>query len=564
MLSRLKVLNLAVVEEAEAVFAGGLNVLTGETGAGKSVLMGALELSTGSRADSSVVRDGAAEARVEASFAIDQSSPVHGMLSDAGLTPCEDGELLIRRTVSAAGGGKVWINDSLSTVATLRRIGAVLVDVHGPRSSQKLLEGSCQREMLDAFGAISRDAYSAEWAALVSIREKIASLEAADVSDDALDLLRYQVGELEAAGLSDDDETLEERHAAAAHAAEVVEGANAITDAIGGDSGAVEAISRLQPTFASLARHFPEAAEWGATAEEITTRLQDLSREIADAAAKLDAEPGLLSELDDRLGVVNRLRRKYLKGTDRSVASLLKVLEEKSAKLAEIESRSTVLEQLRSDESAAMVRVADAGAELSARRAAAAKALASAVTRELRDLGFRQAKFSVRVDPSEPDATGCDTIVYMFEPNPGEPARPLADIASSGEIARVMLALKGAAGGTGADTLVFDEIDANIGGETGGIVGEKMRTVAAGRQVIAITHLPQCAARADRHLVVSKAVSGGRTRTSVKAVEGAEREAEIVRMLGSGAASKAAARHAEELLSSASSGHRSRRAAPRA
>ena len=549
---------MAVVEKAEAVFAEGLNVLTGETGAGKSVLMGALELATGSRADSSIVRDGAAEARVEACFRPGEASGVADFLAAAGLPPCEDGELIVRRTISASGGGRVWINDSPATVATLRRLGAMLVDIHGPRASHALLEGARQREILDSFGSVSREQYSAAWAELCDIRDRIASLEAEGDGSEAIDLLKYQVGELEGADLTDEDETLDERHAAAAHAEEIVEDANSITEAIGGDGGAAETLARLQPLFASMSRHFPDAAKWGGEAEELTLRLQELSREIADAAAKIDPEPGALKELDDRLSTVNRLKRKYLKGGERSVAALMKVLEEKSGRLAALESRDSALEKLRADESAAAVRVADAGAELSAHRAAAAKTLSSAVTRELRDLGFLQSRFTVRVEPCEPEASGCDRIVYWLEPNPGEAARPLADIASSGEIARVMLAIKSvAAAKDEVGTLVFDEIDANIGGETGRVVGEKMKAVAEGRQVIAITHLPQCAACADRHLVVSKAVSGGRTKTSVVAADGAAREREIGRMLGADGKSAAAMSHAKELLRKTKTKHRS-------
>jgi len=558
MLGRLTVSDLAVVEKAEAVFAEGLNVLTGETGAGKSVLMGALGLATGSRSDSSMVRDGAAEARVEACFRPGASGSVASLLAEAGLPPCEDGELVVRRTISASGGGRVWINDSPATVATLRKLGAMLVDVHGPRANHALLENARQREILDSFGAVARERYAAAWSELCGIREKIASLEAEGANADAIDLLKYQVGELGAAALTEEDETLDERHAAAAHAEEIVEDANAITEAIGGDGGAAETLARLQPLFSSMSKHFPEAAKWGGEAEELTVRLQELSREIADAAARIDPEPGALKELDDRLTEVNRLKRKYLKGGERDVAALIRVFEEKSAKLAELESRDSVLEALRKDEPAAAKRVAAAGAELTARRTAAAKRLSAAVTRELRDLGFLQSRFAVRVEPCAPEPSGCDRIVYWFEPNPGEAARPLADIASSGEIARVMLAIKSvAAAKDEVGTLVFDEIDANIGGETGRVVGEKMKAVAKGRQVIAITHLPQCAACADRHLVVSKTVSGGRTKTSVVAAEGEAREREIGRMLGADGKSEAAMGHARELLKKTKTKHRS-------
>ena len=555
MLSRLTVTNLAIVEKAEVCFGPGLNVLTGETGAGKSVLMGALDLVLGARADSSVVRDGAKEARVEAEFTVDGASAriVRGILDDAGLPGEEDGLLVIRRTVGAGGTGRVWVNDCAATVATLKKLGRALVDIHGPRSNQRLLEEAFQRETLDACGGVDLKDYAKAWSGLVDVRAEIARLEGEGASEDELDLLRYQVGELEEAGLSPDDDEIAAKHAAAAHAEEIVESANEITEALGGDEGAAELVSRLQPKFAAIARHMPEAAEWAAEAEDLTLKIQELSRSVADAASRIDADPEALAELDARLATVNRLKRKYLKGAgDSGVAELLQVLEDKRGRLARMEGREERLAELRRAESAAEAKVRSAGAALTGKRRSAAARLAKAVTRELRDLGFLQAKFSVELAATEPSACGCDKVRYMFEPNPGEAARELASIASSGEIARVMLALKGVmASHDGVDVLVFDEIDANIGGETGRVVGEKMQAVARLHQVLAITHLPQSAVYASRHLVVSKAVSGGRTRTHIEEATGERRVAEIARMLGGEGATPVVRRHAQELLDNA-------------
>lgn len=528
MLHRLTVSNLAVVEKAEAEFAPGLNVLTGETGAGKSVLMGALSLVLGGRADASLVRDGAKEAEVEADF----------------------GDRVIRRTVSANGHSRAWIDDEAASVADLKSLGRTLVDVHGPRSNQLLLEEPFQRGTLDAFGGVKTAPYAKAWSALADVRGRIDALVKDTADDDTMDLLRYQVGELSEAGLSADDEDLAERHAAAAHAEEIVEGANEMTEALGGDDGAAALIAKLQPRFAAVAKHFPEADNWAKEADDLTVRIEELSRTIADAASRLDGDPAEFEEMDARLGVISRLKRKYLKGGG-SVADLIRVFEEKKERLESLEGRDGKLAELRAAESAAAKEVSAAGAVLTKARAAAGTRLAKAVTAELHDLGFLKAKFSVRLEKSGPDATGCDRVVYLFEPNPGEAARPLADIASSGEIARVMLAVKAVTASHDATgTLVFDEIDANIGGETGRVVGEKMRAVARGRQVIAITHLPQSAVCGERHLVVSKSVSGGRTRTAITPVEGAERVAEIARMLGGEKITSVARRHAEELLGS--------------
>ena len=553
MLVRLSVANLAIVEKAEAEFSPRLTVLTGETGAGKSVLMSALELVLGGRADSSVVRDGEKEARVEAEFAFpgdERAGAVNALLDEAGIL-CSDSMLIVRRTVSASGGGRVRINDCAATVATLKKLGRLLVDIHGPRANQKILEECFQRDALDSFGGIGAGDYAPAWAILQDVRARRASLLSSDASADEQDLLKYQVGELEGASLSADDEGLAERHAAAAHAGEILEASASVTEVLGGDGGVADQLVRLRPALLSLARRFPAAEAWVGEIDDVILRLQELSRSVADAVSALDADPGALAELDERLTEINRLARKYLPASPagEAVQALLAVLERKRARLSEIERRDELLAELAGKEAQAQAAVVAAGAIRTKQRRAAARKLAAAVTEGLRNLGFLQAKFSVEIEPAEPAPHGCDRIVYMFEPNPGEAARPLADIASSGETARVMLALKSVLSSHDAtDVLVFDEIDANIGGEVGGVVGAKMRDLARVHQVIAITHLPQSAVYGDRHLVVSKAVSAGRTRTHIVEAAGESRVKEIARMLGGERSTSVVLRHAQELL----------------
>lgn len=554
MLKRLTVSNLAVVEKAEAEFCPGLNVITGETGAGKSVLMGALDLVLGGRADASVVRDGAKEAEVEAVFELGLERKVGG-----GET-C----VTVRRTVTAQGRSRAWIDDESVTVAELKELGAQLVDIHGPTANQRLAEEDFQRKALDAFGGVDLAArgrkegaksYAELFAWLAELRTQISDLKSSG-GEDELDMLRFQVNELESAELTEDDETLSERHAAAAHAEEIVENANAVTEALGGDQSAAEILVALHPRFREMAKHLPAAEAWAAEAEDLTVRIQELSRTVADAASKLDVGEEDLEELDTRLTLINRLLRKYEKGIGNQgsgVGGLLELLEAKKAKLDALEHCEERVAELEAKIAVADKAVRTAGAELTKKRRAAAEKLSKAVTAELKDLGFLQAKFFVALEPIEPEAHGMDRVVYMFEPNPGEAARPLAAIASSGEIARVMLALKTCTSQTSqtfqtSQTLVFDEIDANIGGEVGKIVGEKMRMVAKSHQVIAITHLPQSAVCGERHLVVSKAVAGGRTKTRISEVDGEDRVAEIARMLGGEKLTSVVKRHAEELL----------------
>lgn len=550
MLTRLSVRNLAIVESADVEFGGGLTVITGETGAGKSVLMGALELVLGARADVSTVRDGAKEARIEAEFAV--PGVVDAFLDAAGLPPCEDGVLLVRRAISATGGGRVHVNDAATTVQTLRALGKLLVDVHGPNDHQSLLEEGFQRGVLDAHGRLDTSAYAAAWARLADLRAQRADLQGddADVAE-TCERLRYAVDELDAAQLTpEDDDELPARHAAAAHAAEILDCANAATAALSeADDSAAAALVGAGARVREMARFHEAAGAWGETIERLTVEVQELAQEIADSASRLDADPEALQALDDRLSLVQRLKRKY---ACPDVAALLALRDERARRLADLEGRGARLAALADEIAAAEAAVRAAGAKLTAARTKAAARLARAVTKELHGLGFLRAGFDVSLAPHAPDATGCDAVDFLFAPNPGEAARPLREIASTGEIARVMLAVKTVVAEHDAiPVLVFDEIDSNIGGEVGRAVGEKLRAVARHHQVIAITHLPQSAVYGARHLAVAKAVSGGRTRSTIQPLEGEARVAEIARMLGGTSLTSVVEQHARELLSRA-------------
>ena len=559
MLTRLSVRNLAIVESADVEFGGGLTVITGETGAGKSVLMGALELVLGARADASTVRDGAKEARIEAEFQVEGSrlkvegaGTIDDFLAEVGLPLCEDGVLLVRRAISATGGGRVHVNDAATTVQTLRALGKLLVDVHGPNDHQSLLEEGFQRGVLDAYGRIDAKDYTTAWTTLSDLRAKLAELQgdSTDVAEEC-ERLRYAVEELDAAKLtSEDDDELPARHAAAAHAAEILDCANAATAALSeADDSAAAALVGAGARVREMARFHEAAGAWGETIERLTVEVQELAQEIADSASRLDADPEALQALDDRLSLVQRLKRKY---ACPDVAALLALRDERARRLADLEGRGARLAALADEIAAAEAAVRAAGAKLTAARTKAAARLARAVTKELHGLGFLRAGFDVSLAPHAPDATGCDAVDFLFAPNPGEAARPLREIASTGEIARVMLAVKTVVAEHDAiPVLVFDEIDSNIGGEVGRAVGEKLRAVARHHQVIAITHLPQSAVYGARHLAVAKAVSGGRTRSTIQPLEGEARVAEIARMLGGTSLTSVVEQHARELLSRA-------------
>ncbi len=548
-LSRLKVANLAVVEAAEAGFGPGLTVVTGGTGAGKSVFMGALALALGARADATDVRDGAKEARIEAEFSGVGAVPaVAEHLAGHGLPPCEDGTLLVRRTIGAGGGSRTWVNDASTTVQTLRELGALLVGVHGPNDHLALADEACQRELLDACGTTPRAAYSSAWAALEALRAERAALVGAGDAEEEKDRLRFALDEINAAALDPEaDEDLPARHAAAAHAAEFVEDAQIAAEALGGDGpSAANAFVAARAAFLRMAKYQPQAEEWIERLDALQTDAQDLSRGVDAAASRADADPESMAALDARLSLVTRLKRKYARAT---VAELLALAEARAARLAELEGREERLAELDGRIAAAEREVAAAGAALSAARRKAAARLEKQVTKELHGLGFLKAGFGVTLETRAADASGLDRVVWTFAPNPGEAARPLAAIASSGEIARVMLAVQAVlAEHSSIPVMVFDEIDSNVGGETGRAVGEKLRAVARHRQVVAITHLPQTAALGERHLVVAKAVSGGRTRSAIREVSDDARVDELVRMLGGAPGDAVVRRHAEELL----------------
>ncbi len=558
MLSRLSVKNLAIVEAAEIEFGKGLNIITGETGAGKSVLMKSLELALGARADSSAVRDGAKEARIDAEFVVSQEtlSRISPLIEELGLPACEDNLLLIRRTLSSSGGGRVYVNDSSTTVQTLRKLSSYLADIHGPNDHQALLDENHQRAILDSFARVAKGKdslagdYSEKWKVLSSLRAEQQRLcgDSRNVAEE-IERLRYSVEELEAARLTQEDETdLPLRHAEAAHAADIIACANDVTAALsdGDEASAASVLISAGNTLAGMSKYHEAAVGWREELESLTIRIQELSRAVADSVSRIDADPETLQALDERLSLVQKLKRKYACHT---VGELMELTETRSARLADLEGRDAKLAALDGEIEAALAEVCKSGERLSAVRREAAGKLAGAITKELRGLGFLKAGFGVSVAPREADASGCDAVDFLFEPNPGEPARPLREIASTGETARVMLAVKSVVSQhDSTPTLVFDEIDSNIGGEVGRAVGERMRKVAGCHQVIAITHLPQSAVYGEHHFVVAKNVSDGRTRTSIHLLDGEERVAEISRMLGGDSLTSVVTQHARELI----------------
>lgn len=553
MLSELTVVNLALVEKAQISFAPGLNVITGETGAGKSVLMGALNLILGARADRKVLRTGASQGAVRGVFHLQDPRDVDACLAEAGLEPCDDGLLILFREIKAESGGRQTINDAPVTLALLKRIGDLLVDMHGPYDHQSLLDPDTQRAIVDAAGGHPQllEASASAWAGLRALRQRRAELEGdADQLEQQLDLLRFRVQELEQAALQpNEEEQLLEEHRLIGNAQNIVEGLSGALMALDEAEGnAFDALAAARRALDSLRSLHPDAEVWFQEVDGMQTQLRELAATLRLQADRIEADPGRLSWLDERLAVYSRMRRKY----GPTVADALENLAGARQRLRDLEDRESLLADLARDEARQLAAVQTCGLALRNARAAAAATLQKQILRQLQDLGFPQARFEIALLPADPGPHGIDLIDYQFAPNPGESMRSLRDIASSGEISRVMLAIKTLlAAHDRIPVMVFDEIDANVGGEMGHAIGRKMAEAGSTRQVISITHLPQVAVHGHQHLAVRKEVVEGRTYTRVTVLQDEARVEEVARMLGGTQHARLSADHARELLANA-------------
>ena len=550
MLTTLRIKNLALVSDLTLELQAGCNVITGETGAGKSVILGALNLVLGERADRTLIRSGEESSSVEAAFDIKKlRAPIKDFLEENGLEPCEEHQLVLKRTFTNAGTNRQFINGSPTTLATLGSIGEWLVDMHGPHDHQSLLHPARQLLILDAFGGL--EAEREAFGGLIRRRNELEGDKAALVVDEKtyaqqLDLLRFQVQEISAARLQPDEEqSVEEEFNRASNAARLLQLSQAALDGLSESENSLltqsGVVGRLLSELQRVDAGAGELLEYHGQATELLRELQTALSRYAD---KVEVDPARLAELEERLDLIHSLKRKY--GVN--IAEILAFGEESAEKLRALESRDAELARINAALEKLDAEIATAGKKLSAARKRVVPQLARAAARQLEDLGFKQSKLDVAVNAATvPQVSGVDVVEFQFSPNPGEPARPLRAIASSGEMARVMLALKTVlAAQDEIPVLVFDEVDANVGGETANAVGEKMKQIAAKRQVLCITHLPQVAAPADAHYVVTKQVNGGRTISEIHLLDGKTRVTELARMLGG--QSDAARKHAEAML----------------
>ena len=551
MLVTLRVKNLALVESVRVDFGPGLNIITGETGAGKSILLGALSLLLGERADKKYIRTGADACGAEALFELKRPGPINALLEDAGVSPCEDGQLVIRRIVKANGSSQNIINDSPVTLQVLKRLGEELIDMHGPHDHQALLSTEYQLDVLDAYGhtAEARATYRVQFDKLQSLLARKAELESvgSDVSGQ-IDLLKYRISEIEEAEPEEgEEEKVRQEHLVAGNAQRILDVGGGIVQALTeGDASALDALAGVQRQLEELERLIPEAATWKAEAKSAAIAVKELGGTISDRLSQVEADPSRLAWLEERMAAYQKLRRKY----GGSITEVLATLAEAKDRLKDLETRGEQLGLLEREIASVTKAMTKAGEALRAARAEVSKKLATAITRELRELGFAHGGFAVELMPSaEPKASGLDDVEFGFAPNVGEAMKPLRDIASSGEISRVMLATKVVLSGHDkVPVLIFDEIDANIGGETGNAVGRKLEVLGKSHQVICITHLPQVAVHGAQHHAVSKKVKDGRTTTDVLPLDQDTRVEEIARMLGGRDLTKVTLQHAREML----------------
>ena len=549
MLTTLRIKNLALVSDLTLELQPGCNVITGETGAGKSIIIGALNLVLGERADRTLIRSGEESCSVEAVFDTKKlRAPLKTFLEENGLEPCEEHQLVLKRNFSASGTNRQFVNGSATTLATLATIGEWLVDMHGPHDHQSLLHAGKQILILDAFGGLEKS--REEFGELVRRRSVLENEKSALIVDEKtysqqLDLLRFQVQEISAAHLQPDEEkSVEEEFIRSSNAAKLLQLSQAAIDALSESENSLLTQSGvIGRVLAELQRVDSGAENLVALHAQAGVTLRELQMELSRYADKVDVNPARLAEVEERLNLIHSLKRKY----GATLAEIIAFGDEANEKLQSLESRDAELARLKAAMEKLDSEILTAGKKLSAARKKIIPQLAKAVSKQLEDLGFKQSKFDVMITATEISSSGLDAIEFQFAPNLGEPAKPLRAIASSGEMARVMLALKTVlAAEDEIPVLVFDEVDANVGGETANAVGEKMRQIASKRQVFCITHLPQVASSADAHYVVSKSVKNGRTISEITLLDKKSRVTELARMLGG--QTDAARKHAEALL----------------
>ena len=571
MLSELRLENYAVIDNAVVEFAAGLNLLTGETGAGKSILIDALGLLLGDKASSEVIRTGAERAVVSAVFESDGAAlrAIEEILENNGLD-AEDASLIVRREIASGGKGRVFINNQPATVAVLKQMAPHLAVVHAQNESISHFDAAARQSLLDAFAGVELAAVADSFANWKQIRTRIVDLER-DEQDRMrlLDLWTFQSREIEEAHLQpEEDERLETEKRVLANAEKIYGAAmNAFDLLYEGSSSTSSSLRAAQKQVEELARYEPKFQEAVGALESARIAVEDVGATLRDYAGGILASPERLAELEDRLAQLDRLKRKY----GPTLSEVIAFGGEVRRKLSEMENKDEALRELRAKLAAAAEEYLKAAHAVSRKRSDAGRKLEKLVEAEINDLAMR-ASFRIAVEEDETEdhwtPSGINQVTYRIATNAGESMRPLEQIASGGELSRVMLALKASveagasarkpaasvarapspAKAASQRTLVFDEIDTGIGGSAAEAVGKKLKALSKGNQVLCVTHLPQIATFADQHYVIEKRESAGRTKTRVRLITGEERTEEIARMLSGAKLTETSRKHAEQMI----------------
>jgi len=552
MLTELRIKNFAIIESLALPLSPGFNVLSGETGAGKSIIVGALGFLLGERGNADLIRTGAEKATVEGVFDTSDSAVAATIADDRGIE-LDDGMLVLKREISSAGRGRAWANGSPVTASVLGEIGRALVNLHGQHEAQALLNSESQRSILDEFGgatsqaSVVRSAYSE----LTTIRREIATLTSRKSdAEKRADYLRHVVREIEdARPIAGEDVKLEEEANVLENADELKTIAESVSAALSDEEGALDRLASVNKSLGAIQRIDPSTARLQELFDAGFYALDELARAVADYAGSVDLDPDRLASVRRRREVLYSLVKKYGPTLD----DVIETGRKSRAELDLVDSAGFDIAQLAARETAARAQLAAESKRLSTLRVAAAKKLSKAVDALLPELGMPGGKFSAALQPkTESDESGAEDVEFRIALNVGHDSRPLARVASGGELSRVMLALKTIlARADEVPTLVFDEVDSGIGGKVGLQVGDTLRRVAEHHQVFAISHLPQIAARAHNHIVVAKAAKGGVTTADIAVLDGTTRVTEIARMLGGDPDSKVSRAHAKELLETA-------------
>ncbi len=554
MLLELRVENYAVIDSLAVEFSTGLNLLTGETGAGKSILIDALSLLLGDKASTEMVRHGAEKAVVSGVFEADEKHLAR-VLEENGIE-AEGSQIIVKREIAAGGKGRVFVNNQPATVALLRTLAPALASIHAQNETILAFDAAARLVLLDTYAGHDLSDLAAQHAAWAALRDRLAQFDRDE--QDRLrmaDLWSFQKKEIEAARLQPgEDQKLETEKRVLANAEKLYGAATAAYQVLYEDDAcALTSLSAARKQLEELARFDTKFLEALASLESARAAIEDVSATARDYADGIDASPERLAEVEDRLALLDRLKRKYGSTVDEVIA----YGEEVAGKLNELENREDVVQDLKKQVAGAAAVYLSAAQAVSKRRYSAARELQRVVETEINLLAMK-AQFRIEVsgsdEPANWTAAGFDSVAYMISPNPGEPLKPVEQIASGGELSRVMLALKAtieagkkSKGGT-QRTLVFDEIDTGIGGRAAEAVGKKLKSLARANQVLCITHLPQIASFADHHYLIEKRESGGRTRTFVRLLAPAEQTEEIARMLSGAKLTESSRQHAEQLL----------------